>query len=52
MFVHVGSRSVWPVIIFLPWFLLGFGYLLESLLRRRPGSAPIQRTQRGKAARR
>jgi hypothetical protein len=36
MFVHAGSRALWPVIVFLPWFLLGFAYLLESLLRRRP----------------
>lgn len=34
MFLHAGPRPLWPVIVFLPWFLLGFAYLLESLLRR------------------
>jgi hypothetical protein len=52
MFMHLGSRPLWPVIVFLPWFLLGLAYLLESLLQRRPGSASIHRPQREKAARR
>jgi hypothetical protein len=43
MFLHAGPRPLWPVIVFLPWFLLGFAYLIESLLQRRPGSTAIHR---------
>ncbi len=43
MFMHAGPRPLWPIIVFLPWFLLGFAYLLESVLQRRPGSTPVQR---------
>lgn len=52
MFMHLGFRPLWPVIVFLPWFVLGLAYLLESLLQRRPGSAPTHSPQREKAARR
>jgi hypothetical protein len=41
MFLHAGPRPLWPIIVFLPWLLLGFAYLIESLLRRRAGSTAI-----------
>jgi hypothetical protein len=31
MFEHAGFRPLWPVIAFLPWFLLGSAYLLRSV---------------------
>src|SRR5215472_14502658 len=34
MFSHSGPRALWPVIFFLPWFLLGSAYLGEWLLDR------------------
>jgi tetratricopeptide (TPR) repeat protein len=34
MFMHAGFRPLWPVILFLPWVLLGAAYLLESALHR------------------
>jgi hypothetical protein len=34
MFAHTGFRPLWPVIFFLPWFLLGAGYLVQSFARR------------------
>ena len=32
MFSHAGFRPLWPVILFLPWFLVGMAWLLRSLL--------------------
>lgn len=34
MFAHPGPRGLWPVIFFLPWFLLGSAYLGEWALDR------------------
>ena len=34
MLSHPGPRALWPVIFFLPWFLLGSAYLGEWALRR------------------
>ena len=35
MFEHHGVRALWPAIFFLPWFLLGGAYLLESMFHPR-----------------
>ena len=35
MFEHHGVRALWPAIFFLPWFLLGSAYLLESMFHPR-----------------
>ena len=35
MFVHGGSRSLWPVIFFIPWILLSGAFLLAWVLHRR-----------------
>ena len=33
MFPHAaGFRPLWPVILFLPWLLLGAGWLVRALL--------------------
>jgi hypothetical protein len=50
MFMHAGARPLWPVIVFLPWFLLGFGYLLESLLHHLQGRTATHRVPRKKPA--
>ena len=34
MFPHAGPRGLWPVIFFLPWFLVGSAYLGEWALHR------------------
>jgi hypothetical protein len=39
MFEHEGFRPLWPVIFFLPWLLVGVGYLLESVLHWRSRTA-------------
>jgi len=31
-----GIRSLWPVLLFVPWLALGLAYLFQSA-RRRPG---------------
>lgn len=39
MFAHAaGFRPLWPVILFLPWLLVGIAWLLRSLL---PGRKQI-----------
>lgn len=30
---------MWPVVLFMPWLLLGFAYLLESLRKPSHGSS-------------
>ena len=42
MFVHTGFRPLWPVIFFLPWFLLGAAYILQAIAQRRVQSAPLR----------
>jgi hypothetical protein len=42
MFVHTGFRPLWPVIFFLPWFLLGIAYILQAIPRRRVRAVPVQ----------
>lgn len=42
MFVHTGFRPLWPVIFFLPWFLLGAAYILQAIPRRRARAVPVQ----------
>src|SRR6516225_5849763 len=34
MFPHAGPRALWPVVFFLPWFLVGSAYLGEWALHR------------------
>jgi hypothetical protein len=56
MFTHAGPGPFWPAIAFLPWLLLGVGYLLGAARHRRhklPGSSlervealPPSRTRR------
>lgn len=38
MLGHVGVRTFWPVIQFLPWFFLGVALLVQSA-RKAPASA-------------
>lgn len=33
MFDHTGFRSLWPVMLLLPWFFVGLAYLLTAVLR-------------------
>ena len=35
LFQHGGYRSLWPVMMFLPWYLIGLAYLIKALLRHR-----------------
>ena len=30
LFVHAGLRPLWPVILFVPWFLMGLAFLVQS----------------------
>jgi hypothetical protein len=50
MFHHAGFRSLWPVILLLPWFFVGVSYLLAGLLARKrdvaPLAAPVSRSSR------
>jgi hypothetical protein len=34
MFEHIGIRPLWPVVLFLPWFLVGVAYLVRPLAVR------------------
>jgi hypothetical protein len=34
MFEHAGFRPLWPVVAFIPWFLLGLAYLVRSAYRQ------------------
>ena len=53
MFEHTGLRPLWPVILFLPWFLVGVAYLVKSMLRGeneiRPLSVRISNSPRREA---
>ncbi len=31
---HSGIRHLWPALLFLPWFLIGLAYLIESALHK------------------
>ena len=42
MFGHTGFRPLWPVIFFLPWFLLGAAYILQAIPGRRVRAAAVQ----------
>ena len=44
MFAHAGFRPLWPVVFFLPWFLLGVAYIFQALLQPRSPMASIGRT--------
>jgi hypothetical protein len=39
MFVHAAFRPLWPVLLFLPWLVVGIAYLVESVLQRRTAGA-------------
>jgi hypothetical protein len=44
MFAHSAFRPVWPVVLFLPWLLVGMAYIVEALLtQRRARSVSMQR---------
>lgn len=54
MFSHAaGLRPLWPVILFLPWLLVGVGWLVRALL---PGDRqvhqPVHATKRALPPRR
>jgi len=56
MISHSGPRALWPVIFFLPWFLLGSAYLGDWALDRAtrligPASAGTRKGPRFSAAR-
>lgn len=40
MHVHAGLRPLWPVLVFLPWVLLGVAYLLAGARVARADPAP------------
>src|SRR5947208_1783724 len=41
IFQHEGFRALWPVVFFLPWFLVGVAYLVAAMVHgRREASAP------------
>ena len=46
MLVNVGFRSLWPVIVFVPWFFLGLAVLLRHA-RKAPISAAPSRASAG-----
>jgi hypothetical protein len=50
MFQHLGFRSLWPVVLLLPWFFVGLAYLLAALLHRdgevRPLATPALKFSR------
>jgi hypothetical protein len=35
---HAAARPLWPVLLFLPWLLLGVTYLLEAVRHRHPAA--------------
>jgi hypothetical protein len=37
VFAHAGFRPMWPVILFLPWLLLGVAYLITGVVRSASG---------------
>jgi hypothetical protein len=37
LFQHAGLRSSWPILLFLPWVLVGLGFLLKAIRDKRPG---------------
>jgi hypothetical protein len=41
MFQHAGFRSLWPVILLLPWFYVGVAYLLTAMLHGKKEVAPL-----------
>jgi hypothetical protein len=51
MQAHTGIRHFWPVIFFLPWFLLGVVFLIESAIHRstRGGSRSVRAGVLGKS---
>ncbi len=40
LFQHGGYRSLWPAIVFLPWYLIGLAYLIRAVLRPRKADRP------------
>lgn len=40
LFQHGGYRSLWPVIVFLPWYLIGLAYLLRAVFGHRKDDRP------------
>ena len=51
MFAHAaGFRPLWPVILFLPWLLVGAAWLVRSLLpAEKQLVRAVRRTPRGRA---
>ena len=39
LFQHGGYRSLWPMIAFAPWYLIGVAYLVKAMLHRRKAAA-------------
>src|SRR5262245_48213558 len=52
MFAHTGFRPLWPVIFFLPWFLLGAAYILQAIAQRRVQPAALRVSAGARALRR
>jgi hypothetical protein len=46
MFEHAVYRPLWPVILFLPWVLVGIAYLVESVLHLRSGITAVYHVRR------
>ena len=44
MFEHGGLRPLWPVVLFVPWFLVGFAYLVGWVRHPRSRMALSRRT--------
>lgn len=32
---HAGLRTLWPVVLFIPWYLIGLAYLIGALRHRK-----------------
>jgi hypothetical protein len=45
-FEHAGFRPLWPVVAFVPWFILGLAYLLRSVHTQEARAPARSRTRR------
>ena len=44
MFASAAYRPLWPVIVFLPWFIIGVAYLVKALSEKMSRSLSAART--------
>jgi hypothetical protein len=41
LFQHEGFRSLWPVVLFLPWIVIGIAYLLGAMAHATKAVRPL-----------